>query len=228
MGSGEGADVGDVAMVMRKNLFRYLTLGIALLLLSGHAWSQSKTLLIMGDSLSAAYGLESTEAGWVHLLDQRLAPNLTVINASISGETTRGGLQRLPSLLTQYQPEFVVLALGGNDGLQGQPIADIRGRLSEMLEQILQANATPILVGIRLPPNYGPRYTEPFFALFTELADQYSLEYFVPFMLAELEQQADFSAWMQADGVHPTAAAQPMIVETIWSALPMQLKEAHD
>lgn len=212
-------------MVMRKSLFRWLTMGIALVLLSGHAWGQSKTVLIMGDSLSAAYGLASPEEGWVHLLDQRLAPSSTIINASISGETTRGGLQRLPGLLDQYQPEFVVLALGGNDGLQGQPIADIRARLSQMLEHIIQADATPILVGIRLPPNYGPRYTEPFFALFTKLADQYALEYFVPFMLAALEQESDFSAWMQADGIHPTAAAQAMIVETIWAALPLPLRE---
>lgn len=190
------------------------------LILSTQAVSGTQTLLVMGDSLSAAYGLENPKQGWVSLLEERVSPQVRIINASISGETTRGGLQRLPNLLGQYQPQYVVLALGGNDGLQGQPVADIRQRLSQMIELIKQAQAIPILVGIRLPPNYGPRYTEPFFALFAELTDTYELDYVVPFMLLELQQQADFSAWIQADGIHPTASAQPFILNTVWSALP--------
>lgn len=190
------------------------------MILSTQAVSGTQTLLVMGDSLSAAYGLENPKQGWVSLLEERVSPQVRIINASISGETTRGGLQRLPNLLGQYQPQYVVLALGGNDGLQGQPVADIRQRLSQMIELIKQAQAIPILVGIRLPPNYGPRYTEPFFALFAELTDTYELDYVVPFMLLELQQQADFSAWIQADGIHPTASAQPFILNTVWSALP--------
>lgn len=211
-------------MDIKQNLIRCFTIWISVLTLSVHALGQTQSVLIVGDSLSAAYGLDDPKQGWVSLLEQRVAPQVQIINASISGETTRGGLQRLPNLLAQHQPHYVVLALGGNDGLQGQPIADIRSRLSLMLEQILQADATPILVGIRLPPNYGPRYTEPFFAIFTELAETYRLEYVVPFMLAALAQQPDFTVWMQADGIHPTALAQPMIADTIWAALPAALK----
>jgi acyl-CoA thioesterase-1 len=227
IGSSSGIDVGEFTVVITKNLIRCVFVCLSLLTLSAQTWSQTQTLLVMGDSLSAAYGLETPEQGWVSLLAQQLPAELTVINASISGETTRGGLQRLPSLLAQHQPDFVILALGGNDGLQGQPIADIRERLSQMITHIQQAGADAILVGIRLPPNYGPRYTEPFFATFTELAELHQLTYFVPFMLAELEQQPDFTVWMQSDGIHPTAAAQPLILNTIWPALPDSLRPFH-
>lgn len=209
-------------MFMQKNLMRHLAIGLGLLCLSAHAWSQPPKLLIVGDSLSAAYGLTDPQQGWVNLLAERAGPKLEVINASISGETTRGGLQRLPNLLDQIQPDAVILALGGNDGLQGQPIADIAARLNRMIELIQLADATVILVGIRIPPNYGPRYTEPFFAIFTELAAQHQLTHFVPFMLAELEQRPPFADWMQADGIHPLAKAQPLILETIWAALPAE------
>lgn len=210
---------------MLKNLIRYLTLGLGWLALMNPVWSQTPaTLLILGDSLSTAFGLADPQQGWVYLLEQRAAPELRVINASISGETTQGGLQRLPRLLAEYEPQYVLIALGGNDGLQGHPVADIRARLQQMIELTVQAHAEPILAGIRLPPNYGPRYTEPFFAIFTELAHANALPHFIPFMLAALEQQPDFSAWMQADGIHPTAAAQPLMLETIWSGLPQSIQ----
>ena len=181
------------------------------------------SLLVMGDSLSAAYGLNDTSQGWVALLEERLDarnPTVTVINASISGETTRGGMNRLPALLERYQPEYVMIELGGNDGLQGQNIADIRARLQTMIDDAQDSGADVILLGIRIPPNYGPRYTEPFFAQFSELAEENDIEYFLPFML---EGVADNPDMMQSDGIHPTAAAQTRILENVWEILPEAL-----
>ncbi|MEX1056656.1 MAG: arylesterase, partial [Natronospirillum sp.] len=128
-------------------------------------------VLVMGDSLSAAYGLSRPSQGWVSLLEERLeARNHAVLNASISGETTRGGMNRLPALLERYQPDYVVIELGGNDGLQGQNIPEMRERLQTMIDDSQAAGAEVILLGIQIPPNYGPRYTEPFYNQFSELA----------------------------------------------------------
>lgn len=183
--------------------------------------AQSATVLVMGDSLSAAYGLSSTTQGWVAILEERLAPHdHDVINASISGETTRGGMNRLPDLLGRYQPDYVILALGGNDGLQGQNIPDIRQRLTTMIDQSRESGAEVILLGIRIPPNYGPRYTEPFFQMFGELAQTHDIDYFLPFLLEGVAENRDL---MQQDGIHPTAQAQPMILDNVWPVLPERL-----
>ncbi len=183
--------------------------------------AQSASVLVMGDSLSAAYGLGSTTQGWVAMLEERLAPHgHDVVNASISGETTRGGMNRLPDLLGRYQPDYVILALGGNDGLQGQNIPDIRQRLSTMIDQSRESGAEVILLGIRIPPNYGPRYTEPFFQMFGELAGTHDIDYFLPFLLEGVAEDRDL---MQRDGIHPTAKAQPMILDHVWPVLPERL-----
>ena len=198
-----------------------ITLLLSTGLMVGSALAQSATVLVMGDSLSASYGLSDPDDGWVSLLSDRLATQeIDVVNASISGETTRGGLSRLPDLLERYRPAYVIIALGGNDGLQGQNIGDIRQRVNRLVETVYAAEATPILVGIRIPPNYGPRYTEPFFNLFHEVAASQEIDYFLPFMLEGVAEDPDL---MQRDGIHPTTRAQPIILANIWSVLPEEL-----
>ncbi|MCH8531274.1 MAG: arylesterase [Saccharospirillum sp.] len=175
---------------------------------------QANTLLVMGDSLSAGYGM-SPEETWVALMEERLQDNdqdIQVVNASISGETSMGGLQRLPALLERHQPDIVLLELGANDGLRGFPIAGIQENLASMIEISHQANADVIILGIRIPPNFGSRYTEPFFNQFADLAEQYDLLY-LPFLL---DGVAEYHSLMQADGLHPKAEAQPIILENVW------------
>lgn len=174
-------------------------------------------ILVWGDSLSAAYRMEES-LGWVALLQQRLSQHglrWQVVNGSVSGETTAGGLARLPAMLDSSQPDIVILELGGNDGLRGLPVPTIRANLTRMIELSQAAGARVLLAGIQIPPNYGPRYTGPFYAQYNELAEQYDLP-LIPFLL---EGIADNSALMQEDGIHPTAEAQPMIVEIVWQPL---------
>ncbi len=179
---------------------------------------QRKNLLIVGDSLSAAYGIDS-DAAWVELLKDRLEQetpgNWNVANASISGETTDGGLRRVPDLLDKHDPAIVVIELGGNDGLRGFPPNVIRTNLAKMIQLSQQHGAEVLLVGIEIPPNYGQRYTTAFANVFSSLAEEYNLS-FVPFFLADVY---DGEAMMQADGIHPTAKAQPQLLDNIWSEL---------
>ena len=178
---------------------------------------QAKTLLVLGDSLSAAYGIPA-EQGWVSLMEQELKQRdwaNRVINASISGETSSGGLQRLPRLLNDYQPDLVVLELGANDGLRGTPLSIMRQNLSQMVELSRQSGAEVLLVGVRIPPNYGPQYAAGFYSIYTDLSQQYRLP-LVPFLL---ERVAMKPAFMQADGLHPTAEAQPILLQTVWPHL---------
>lgn len=182
-----------------------------------HAESDDGGLLVFGDSLSAAYRMNE-EDGWVALLQQRLddqAVPLQVVNGSVSGETTAGGLARLPAMLDARQPDIVILELGGNDGLRGLPVTSIRQNLERMIQMSQQAGAQVILAGIQIPPNYGPRYTRPFYALYEELANEYDLV-LIPFLLDGI---AEDPALMQDDGIHPTAEAQPMIVDIVWPVL---------
>lgn len=175
---------------------------------------KGKTLVILGDSLSAAYGLAAAD-GWVHVLQATVAekyPDYKVVNASISGATTNAGLQRLPKLLEERRPEILVLQLGANDGLQGKPIVQIQQNLQRLIEMSRAAGARVVLLGVRLPPNLGRRYTEPFFQMYAELADQYRLDY-VPFFL---EGVAGDATLMQADGLHPKAEAQVQLFKNIW------------
>lgn len=187
---------------------------LALAAVSVLATVQANTLLVLGDSLSAGYGMPP-EATWVTLLEQQLNQgdaDYSVINASISGETSRGGLERLPALLDQYEPDIMILELGANDGLRGFQIPLISRNLSEMIDMAQQSGAKVILLGIRLPPNFGSRYTEPFFEQFATLADKHEVLY-LPFMLDGVAQYREL---MQEDGLHPTDEAQPIILDNVW------------
>jgi acyl-CoA thioesterase I len=174
-------------------------------------------VLVFGDSLSAAYRMNEAE-GWVALLQERLnehGKNIRVVNGSVSGETTAGGLARLPALLRSSNPDVVILELGGNDGLRGLPVPAMRSNLREMILMSRAAGAQVLLAGIQIPPNYGPRYTVPFYAQYRELADEFDLP-LIPFLLDGI---AEDSRLMQEDGIHPTAEAQPMIVDIVWPLL---------
>lgn len=178
---------------------------------------QAKTLLVLGDSLSAAYGLPAEE-GWVSLMEQELKQRQLadkVINASISGETSSGGLQRLPRLLADYRPDLVLLELGANDGLRGTPLQVMEQNLRRMVELSQAAGAEVILIGIRIPPNYGPQYTQRFYSIYPDLAQEYQLP-LVPFLLEGVALKPQL---MQSDGLHPTAAAQPILLQTVWPHL---------
>lgn len=174
-------------------------------------------ILVLGDSLSAGYGI-AIDATWVALLERRLTEegyDYRVVNASVSGETTGGARARLPRALELHDPQIVVLELGGNDGLRGLPLGQIRDNLAFLIERSLESGARVVLVGMRMPPNYGEEYAERFHALYGELARQYR----VPLVDFFLEGVALDEELMQADGIHPTAAAQPRLLENVWPAL---------
>jgi acyl-CoA thioesterase-1 len=175
------------------------------------------TILVLGDSLSAAYGIR-VDQGWVALLQARLRAKgygHRVVNASSSGETTGGALARLPRALQAHRPQVVIVELGGNDGLRALPIADIRRNLESIIDLSQRAGARILLVGMKIPPNYGPAYTRQFERLFAELAREHRLPS-VPFLL---EDVAFEDGLMQEDGIHPTAAAQPVLLDEVWPHL---------
>lgn len=180
------------------------------------------TILVFGDSLSAGYGLRADEA-WPSLLQKRLKtegfPHM-VVNASASGETTAGGKTRLPAALAQHKPSVVVLELGANDGLRGLPLNAMQDNLTEMARMIKKAGAKLVLVGMRLPPNYGPAYTEKFQSSFPKVAKSEGAA-LVPFLFEGLALSPQL---FQADGLHPTAAAQPRLLDNVWPALKPQLR----
>ncbi|WAJ35693.1 arylesterase [Pseudomonas sp. GOM7] len=183
-------------------------------------WAQGAvagTLLVVGDSISAAFGLDSRQ-GWLALLEKRLSDegfDHRVVNASISGDTSAGGLARLPALLAEHHPEVVIIELGGNDGLRGQPPAQLQQNLASMVEQSQQAGAKVLILGMRLPPNYGARYTAAFAQVFDDVAQAYQVA-LVPFFL---EGVGGVPGMMQADGIHPNVAAQPVLLDNAWPAL---------
>ena len=181
-------------------------------------------LLVLGDSVSAEYGLQRG-SGWVALLANRLqqsGSNYTVVNASISGDTTSGGRTRLPALLKQHRPAIVIIELGGNDGLRGLPVARMRDNLATMVRAGQSAGAQVIVAGIRIPPNYGRNYTEGFYGTFAEVAKQ-SNAALVPFILEGFTDSPDF---FQADRIHPSAQAQARILQTVWPVLEPLLSKA--
>ena len=174
-------------------------------------------IVVLGDSLSAEYGLQRGQ-GWVQLLANRLqqgSSNYTVVNASISGETTSGGRARLPAVLKQHKPSIVIIELGGNDGLRGLPVARMQDNLAAMVRASQDAGARVLVAGIRIPPNYGRAYTDHFYAAFANVAQQYNTA-FVPFLLEGFSDLPDF---FQADRIHPSAQAQVRILETMWPVL---------
>jgi len=175
------------------------------------------TILVLGDSLSGAYGLDADE-GWVALLQQQVTKhgyNYKVINASVSGDTTRTGLSRVKPALKTHQPEILIIALGGNDGLRGLAFSEVENSLASIIELGKAQGAKLLLVGVRLPPNYGPAYTDKFAALYQRLADEYQ----VPLVARMLDQVADNPELMQQDGMHPTAEAQPRVMQNVWTGL---------
>jgi acyl-CoA thioesterase-1 len=177
----------------------------------------TKTVLVLGDSLSAAHNIP-VEAGWVHLLEVRLKdmePGWTVINASISGETSLSGANRLAALLAQYHPRVVVIELGANDGLQGLPLANLRTNLGTMIDAAQHAGAKVLLLGIEMPVNYGPQYRDGLRAVYADLAREKHAA-LVPFLL---EGVALNPALMQEDGLHPVAAGEPIVLNTVWPQL---------
>ena len=199
---------------MLASLKKWSIGALLMLAASASAYSAPKTVLVLGDSLSAEYGL-ARGAGWVALLEQKLKAekiDAAIVNASISGETTSGGRARLPALLAQHKPDIVVIELGANDGLRGQPVAAAEANLRSMLDLSAKNSARVLLVGMRMPPNYGRDYTERFFSMYKTLATQYKAP-LVPFML---DGVADKPALFQADRLHPTAQAHPVILANIW------------
>jgi acyl-CoA thioesterase-1 len=199
-----------------------LGLGLVFIALQ-NAVASDHTILVLGDSLSAALGIRP-EQGWVALLAQRLQAQgygYQIVNASVSGETTSGGLERLPRALQLHQPGTVILELGANDGLRGLPVSETRENLAHMVRLSQAAGARVLLVGMRIPPNYGPRYTEAFARMFPEVANQYHLP-LVPFLL---EKVALDPTRMQQDGMHPNARGEPPVLDTLWPYLKPLLKK---
>jgi acyl-CoA thioesterase I len=185
---------------------------------NGAAPAETPVILVFGDSVSAGYGLTRVERGWVALLQTRLKQQeyvYQVVNASVSGETTAGGLARLPRALTLHQPRIVILELGGNDGLRALPIAQMRTNLARMVDLAAAAGAKVLLLGMRIPPNYGPDYTEQFRSSYSDLARDKKLP-LVPFLLNDI---ALTPGLMQADGIHPNELGQPRLLDNVWPTL---------
>jgi acyl-CoA thioesterase I len=195
---------------------------LLLFLISSIPAQAARTLVVFGDSLSAGYGLPQG-AGWVSLLEHRLKRDqldYVVVNASISGETTLGGRNRIQAVLREHRPAVVIVQLGANDGLRGNPLEDTRRNLIAIVEACRKAHARVLLVGMRIPPNYGPVYTRRFEALYAEVARQQNVS-LVPFMLQGFATKRDL---FQSDGIHPAAEAQPRVLENIYRRLqPMLL-----
>jgi acyl-CoA thioesterase-1 len=203
-------------------VFRSLV-ALAFVLVATSAYSASKTVLVLGDSLSAEYGL-ARGTGWVTLMENRLKAekiDASIINASISGETTSGGRARLPALLEQHRPSVVIIELGGNDGLRGLPITATEANLNAMINAAQKTNAKVLLVGMQIPPNYGRAYTEQFASMYSRVAKDKKI-LLVPFLLEGVANQEQL---FQADRIHPTAGAQPIMLSNVWPHVkPLLLK----
>lgn len=208
--------------MLNVNPLRFLTIIILLVFTSLASAEEKARILVLGDSLSAGYGIELKQS-WVSLLAERIAGNYPyqVINASVSGETSGGGLARLPALLKEHQPALVILELGGNDGLRGHPLNIMQQQLESIVKQSHSAGARVLLLGMQIPPNYGQRYTERFHKVYTQLAQQHDLAY-VPFFLEGVATNREL---MQRDGIHPTAAAQQTMLDNVWVGLEPLLKK---
>lgn len=213
-------------MISRDSLLMLrlaLLLCSSLVVLSGYALERS--ILIIGDSISAGYGMQQ-EQGWVYLLKQRLSEKniqYKVINLSINGETTAGGLLRLPQAVQRHQPKIVIIELGGNDGLRGYPIDKIRQNLHQMVSISKDTGADVLLVGMMLPPNYGRRYSDSFQRTFTEVAEELKVA-LLPFLLEGVATHEDL---MQRDGIHPNPSAQKLLLNNIWPIINQLLAPSH-
>ena len=190
---------------------------VALVLANSASAEPPPTVLVIGDSLSAAYGMDM-EQGWVHLLSEKLSdqsPGATVVNASISGDTTGGGAQRLPPLLTQHEPSVVIIELGGNDGLRAYPIKQMRANLAKMTQASLEQGAKVLLLAAEAPPNLGRRYTTLFRDSYSQLANDENVVA-LPFIVESIFLSSDL---MQSDRTHPNATAQPLLLDVVWPTL---------
>ena len=193
----------------------FLSAGLALMCMAQNA--AAGTVLIVGDSISAGFGLD-TRKGWVALLEQRLKQegfDDKVVNASISGDTSAGGLARLPAALAAHKPDVVVIELGGNDGLRGQPPTQLKQNLASMIQQSQDSGAKVLLLGMQIPPNYGKRYVDAFAKVFGDVAEEKKVP-LVPFFLEGVGGHPEL---MQADGLHPAVAAQDKLLENVWPTL---------
>lgn len=187
--------------------------------------ARGATVMVVGDSLSAEYGLPRG-SGWVALLERKLAAekvDARLVNASISGDTTSGGRSRLPALLAKHRPTHVVIELGGNDALRGLPLEMTRANLSAMVQAAAKAGARVLLVGMQLPPNYGAQYGQRFADLYRQVAREQQVA-LVPFLLDGLAEGPDAATWFQPDRIHPNAAAQPRMLDNVWPELRKLLK----
>jgi acyl-CoA thioesterase I len=196
---------------------RFLLIALWMTCTAASAATGERTLLVFGDSLSAAYGLRA-EQGWVPQLQRRLASQgygYRVVNASVSGETTSGGRNRIARALSQHKPRIVLLELGANDGLRGLPIKETRANLAFMIDAVLRSGSKVLLLGIRIPPNYGPQYTQSFSDIYAGLAVGKKVP-LLPFLLEGIALDARL---MQADGLHPNAQGQPLVLANVWPVL---------
>ncbi|MEY3525592.1 MAG: hypothetical protein RIR92_1657 [Pseudomonadota bacterium] len=212
--------------VLRRRYFNRLAVGLFALGLSSHAvgTAKSQQILVVGDSLSAEYGI-ARGTGWVALLNKQLAkdkPQWQVVNASISGDTTAGGLARLSTLLQQHQPKVVVIELGGNDALRGFPLKTTENNLIQMVAACHKAKATVLLIGMQVPPNYGQEYAQEFSRMFVRISQQQRTQ-LVPFLLKGVADVADPTALFQPDRIHPKAQAHPIILSNVWPVLKRML-----
>ena len=203
-----------------KRLFALIVLIVA----SASAYAEAPVILVFGDSISAGYGLPHVELGWVELLKTRLKAQgygYQVVNASVSGETTAGGLARLPRALELHHPSIVIIELGGNDGLRALPIAQFRDNLSQLVALAAASGAKPLLLGMRMPPNYGPQYTEQFAKVFSDLARDKKIPA-VPFLLTDIALNQNL---LQGDEIHPNVEGQPILLNNVWPQLQPLLKK---
>ena len=208
-----------------KRLFVLFVMGLAGLSVGAETvGAETPAILVFGDSISAGYGLAHVEQGWVGMLRTKLTDEgygYQVVNASVSGETTAGGLARLPRALALHHPQIVIVELGGNDGLRALPLDQMRANLAKMVDLSVVSGARVVLLGIRIPPNYGPEFTEKFRSTFVDVAQDKKVP-LVPFLLADIALSPDL---MQADGVHPNELGQPKLLTNVWPALkPILLK----
>jgi acyl-CoA thioesterase-1 len=192
---------------------------LALVLLAGSmpGWSAESTIVVLGDSLSSGYGLPLGQS-WVSMLEDRLQAEgygYEVVNASIAGDTSSGGLARLPSLLDSHAPAIVIIELGGNDGLRGQPVQSLESNLAAIIELTKNSGAQPVLAGMQIPPNYGPRYTAAFSGIYPELARRFGVP-LVDFLLEDVALNAEL---MQPDGIHPNALGSKVMLDNVWAVL---------
>jgi acyl-CoA thioesterase I len=190
---------------------------VVVLLLPAAVGAAEKSILVLGDSISAAYGM-GQRRGWVALLEERLKeerPDYSVVNASVSGETTSGGRARIEAALAKHRPAVVIVQLGGNDGLRGLPVSQMKDNLGGIIERSQKGGARVLLVGVRMPPNYGPQYTEAFESAYANLSKEYKTA-LVPSLMEGFGERLEF---FQPDRIHPNEAAQPVMADRVWQAL---------